>query len=81
MYFFNLAFNYHRFTEFTSKYMFLMLGNLDELVTSTLLFNKSLNEVSESPKIQDSCQSCQINMVTKIACVTSSTILEQLVLP
>ena len=48
--------------------MFLMLGNLDELVTSTLLFNKSLNEVSESPKIQDSCQSCPINMVTKIAC-------------
>ena len=30
--------------------MFLMLGNLDKLVTSTLLFNKSLNEVSESPK-------------------------------
>ena len=61
--------------------MFLMLGNLDKLVTSTLLFNKSLNEVSESPKIQDSCQSCPINMVKKIACVTSSTILEQLVMP
>ena len=61
--------------------MFLMLGNLDELVTSTLLFNKSLNEVIESPKIQDSRQSYPINMVTIFFCVTSSTTLEQLVLP
>ena len=61
--------------------MFLMLGNLDELATSSLLFNKSLNESSESPKIQDSCQSRPINMVTKIVCVTSPTTLEQLVLP
>ena len=81
MYFFSLASNYHRFTVFTSEYMFLMLGNLIELVTSSLLFNKSLNEVSENPKIQDSCQSCPINMVTKIVCVTSSTFLKQLVLP
>ena len=81
MYYFNLASNYNRFTVFSSKYMFLMLGNLDELATSTLLFNKSLNEVSESPKIQDSCQSYPINMVTKNVYVTSSTTLEQLVLP
>ena len=27
-----------------------MLGNVAELVTSILLFNKILNEVSESPK-------------------------------
>ena len=81
MYFFNLASNYHRFTVFTSKYNFLMLGNVDELVTSTLLFNKILNEVSERPKIQDNRQSYPINMVTKIVFVTSSTTLEQLVLP
>ena len=81
MYFFNLASNHYRFTVFTSKYMFLMLGHLDELVRSTLLFNESLNEVSESPKIQDNPQSYPINVVTKIVCVTSSTTLEQLVLP
>ena len=46
--------------------MFLVLGILDVLVISTLLFNKSLNVVSESPKIQDSCQSYPINMVKKL---------------
>ena len=43
MHVFNLASNCHRLTVFTSKYMFLILGNLGELVTlSSLLFNKSL---------------------------------------